>query len=159
MKILLIILSFLFLCCNSDSSTNSNKDDNIINEKIDLGEIKQELTKEEKEIAIKSVYLWLKYLDNENYSAAWEKSSFLIKESIPLNDWINTISPARGFLGEVVERKFKSSLYKEQLPGAPDGRYVIIQFDVVFKNKANAVETITPVYEDGEWKVSGYYIK
>ena len=46
------------------------------------------------------------------------------------------------------------------LPGAPDGEYVVIQFDTSFTNKKVAVETVTPMKdEDGIWRVSGYYVK
>jgi hypothetical protein len=47
-----------------------------------------------------------------------------------------------------------------QLPGAPDGQYVIIQYDTTFENKRKAIETITPMFDkDGIWRVSGYYIQ
>jgi hypothetical protein len=46
------------------------------------------------------------------------------------------------------------------LPGAPDGEYVVYQYKTSYKNKKKAIETITPMKEeDGVWKVSGYYIK
>ena len=42
----------------------------------------------------------------------------------------------------------------------PKGEYVILQFESSFENKKFAVETVTPMIEkNGEWKVSGYYIK
>jgi hypothetical protein len=46
------------------------------------------------------------------------------------------------------------------VPGAPAGEYVVIQYDTQFENAASAIETITPMHEkDGSWKVCGYYIK
>ena len=46
------------------------------------------------------------------------------------------------------------------LPGAPDGEYVVIQFEASFGNKRASVETVTPMLDkDGQWRVSGYYIK
>jgi hypothetical protein len=46
------------------------------------------------------------------------------------------------------------------VPGAPDGEYVVIRFKTKFKNKKSAIETATPMLENGgEWSVSGYYIK
>jgi len=46
------------------------------------------------------------------------------------------------------------------LPGAPDGEYVVFQFDTSFERKGTAVETVTVSKEtDGAWRVSGYYIK
>jgi hypothetical protein len=45
-------------------------------------------------------------------------------------------------------------------PGAPDGEYVVIQFETSFEKKKSSIETITPIKEkDGSWRVSGYYIK
>jgi hypothetical protein len=46
------------------------------------------------------------------------------------------------------------------VPGAPDGQYVLIQFETVFEKKAQSIETITPMLDaDRTWRVSGYYIK
>jgi hypothetical protein len=60
----------------------------------------------------------------------------------------------------VISRKLKTKVYKTSLPGAPDGQYVVIQFETSFQNKKSAIETVTPMFEkDGRWKVSGYYIK
>jgi len=60
----------------------------------------------------------------------------------------------------MVSRKVKSTTYKTALPGAPDGEYVVIEFESVFENKKAAVETVTPMMDkDGKWQVSGYFIK
>jgi hypothetical protein len=46
------------------------------------------------------------------------------------------------------------------LPGAPDGRYVIIQFNTSFANRPSSVETLTFIMvTNGSWKASGYFIK
>jgi hypothetical protein len=59
-----------------------------------------------------------------------------------------------------VSRTLKSRQYAASLPGAPDGKYVVIQYDSVFENKKGAVETVTPMLDpDGTWRVSGYFIK
>src|SRR3990172_8443962 len=45
-------------------------------------------------------------------------------------------------------------------PGAPDGQYVVIQYETSFERKSSAIETITPIREkDGKWRVAGYYIR
>lgn len=63
-------------------------------------------------------------------------------------------------LGEVLSRKVINRTYTTSLPGAPDEQYVVIQFETSFENKHNAVETVTPMMEpNGQWRVSGYYIK
>jgi hypothetical protein len=60
----------------------------------------------------------------------------------------------------VASRKVKSKSYKTSLPGAPDGEYVVIEFETSFEHKKSSIETVTPMVEkDGNWRVSGYYIK
>jgi hypothetical protein len=63
-------------------------------------------------------------------------------------------------LGRTISRKLKNKTYATSLPGAPDGEYVVIQYQTRFEHKASAIETITPMLdEDGKWRVSGYFIK
>ena len=70
------------------------------------------------------------------------------------------VGAARGPLGELVSRKLKSRDYTGKVPGGPDGKYVVIQYDSVFEKKAAAVETVTPMMDpDGVWRVSGYFIR
>jgi hypothetical protein len=45
------------------------------------------------------------------------------------------------------------------LPGAPDGSYVVIELSTSFEKKAEAIETVTPMLEEGVWRVSGYFIR
>jgi hypothetical protein len=67
---------------------------------------------------------------------------------------------ARQPLGKLISRKVKSATYATSLPGAPDGQYVVIQFKTSFENKKSGIETVTPIIDkDGNWRVSGYYIK
>ena len=99
-------------------------------------------------------------MDNEQYEASWEQAAELFKRAVTKEQWQQAASGVRKPLGPLVSRKLKSRQYTEQLPGAPDGQYVLIQFDAVFENKAAAVETVTPMLDpDGTWRVSGYYIR
>jgi hypothetical protein len=60
----------------------------------------------------------------------------------------------------MLSRKLKSATYKTTLPGAPDGEYVVVQYERSFEHKQSTVETITPMLDkDGKWRVSGYFIK
>lgn len=46
------------------------------------------------------------------------------------------------------------------LTGAPDGQYVVIQFESSFEKKKSVIETVTPMLDqDGQWRVTGCYIK
>ncbi len=70
------------------------------------------------------------------------------------------MSQTRKPLGTLLERKFSGAEFRTALPGAPDGKYVVITYRSSFQNKRITVETVTPMQEaDGKWRVSGYYIQ
>jgi hypothetical protein len=103
---------------------------------------------------------WLKLVDAGDYDASWEQAAKVFKGSVSKDHWREAIAGSRGPLGRVVSRKLKSREFKERLPGAPDGKYVIVVFDTVFEKKAGSIETITPMMDpDGTWHVSGYFIR
>jgi hypothetical protein len=84
----------------------------------------------------------------------------LFKDRVSVDEWEQQVSGVRESLGELVSRKFKSAEYVTTLPGAPDGKYVVLQYDSSFAHKKAAIETVTPMMDkDGQWRVSGYYIK
>ena len=75
-------------------------------------------------------------------------------------DWSDALNGARKPLGNQLSRKLGKAQNVKSLPGAPDGNYVVIQYETSFSNKKSAVETVTLVQEkDGKWRAAGYYIK
>jgi hypothetical protein len=103
---------------------------------------------------------WLALVDAGRYGESWEEAATYFKGAVTKEGWEHMIQGVRGPLGKLVSRKLKSRQYAEKLPGAPDGKYVVIQYGSSFANKKEAVETVTPML-DGErgWRVSGYFIK
>jgi hypothetical protein len=115
---------------------------------------------EAEKAAIESAKAWLALVDSGKYSESWEEAAGYFQSAVMKPGWEQTIRAVREPLGKTVSRKLKSQQYATSLPGAPDGEYVVIQFNTVFENKKSAVETITPMLDkDGKWRVSGYYIK
>lgn len=103
---------------------------------------------------------WLGLVDKGQYAESWKASSEIFRAAITSGKWDQALQGVRKPLGKVVSRKVQSATYSTTVPGAPDGEYMMIQFETVFENKSEAVETVTPMLEkDGAWKVSGYYIK
>ena len=103
---------------------------------------------------------WLKLVDAGDYAASWEQAAKVFKGAVKQGDWAQAAGGVRTPLGKLVSRKLKSREYAEKMPGAPDGRYVVVQYDTVFENKASAVETVTPMADpDGVWRVAGYFIR
>jgi len=103
---------------------------------------------------------WLLLVDEGNYAESWNQASGLFKSAVTKEQWQNSLKAFRVPLGKVTVRKLKSKQYTKSLPGAPDGEYVVIQYETTFEKKQSAIETITPMLDkDGKWRVSGYYIK
>ncbi|MEO6917617.1 MAG: DUF4019 domain-containing protein [Collimonas sp.] len=103
---------------------------------------------------------WMALTDAGKYGESWERAGTFFKTGIAKNTWETGIRSLRAPLGSVKARELKSTEYATTLPGAPDGEYVVIQYETQFENKKSAQETITPMREkDGSWKVSGYFIR
>lgn len=103
---------------------------------------------------------WLKIIDGGNYAQSWDEASSAFKAAVTQKDWERQVKAVRDPLGAVVSRKMKGAQYTKSLPGAPDGQYVVIQYDTSFANKKSAVETVTPMLDkDGKWRISGYYVR
>ena len=103
---------------------------------------------------------WLTLIDRDNYSESWNEASAIFQGGVTETAWENSMNTFRKPLGDLVSRNLKSAQAMTELPGAPDGHYVLMQFDTAFANKKSAVETVTFMLEkDGKWKAAGYYIK
>jgi hypothetical protein len=110
--------------------------------------------------AITAAEQWLSLVDSGSYQQSWSKAAAYFRNAITEEKWVQSLRAVRTPLGRLISRKVKSAAYKTSLPGAPDGEYVVIQFETSFENKKSAIETVTPMLEkDGTWRVSGYYIK
>ena len=112
------------------------------------------------QLAQQSSDAWLALVDSGKYAASWQEASQLFKAAVTKEQWQSALRGSRDPLGKMLSRKLKSATYKKTLPGAPDGEYVVIQYESSFEHKQSAVETVTPMLDkDGKWRVSGYYIK
>lgn len=115
-------------------------------------------TKESAAISVAENFLQL--VDSGRYSESWDATSRLFKSQISKQKWAEQLDTVRPLFGNIINRKIEDQKYTKSLPGAPDGEYVVIQFSTEFENKKKAIETVTPMLEsDGEWRVSGYYIR
>ena len=103
---------------------------------------------------------WLMEVDQGQYDQSWKDSAQFFREHVSSTDWQKAVSGVRAPFGKLLNRQKISSKPATSLPGAPDGKYVVIQFKTSFQNKKDAVETVTPMLDkDGKWRVSGYYVR
>lgn len=123
-------------------------------------EVASPLRAEAEKKAVESAEPWLALVDQGQYARSWETASEFLKNSVDRKSFVKALNASRKPFGEVKSRQLESKQYATSVPGAPDGRYVILQYKTVFANKKSAVETVTPMLDkDKKWKVSGYYVK
>ena len=103
-----------------------------------------------------AAHAWLLLLDRKDWGTAWDASSAVFRQTVPLGTWMDNVPKVRQPFGNMVERTPGMPLYKKTLPGRPDGDYVTVVFITKFANK-QVEETVTTVREsDGRWRVTGY---
>ncbi len=102
---------------------------------------------------------WLALVDGLQYQASWDRAATLFRQQVSPQQWRQAMAAARTPMGALHSRKLLRAAYKTSLPGAPDGEYVVLQFQTSFANKKSAIETVTPMLDGGSWRVSGYYVR
>ena len=103
---------------------------------------------------------WLGQIDAGKYANSWNQASAYFRGAVTEKSWSDALNGFRKPLGKLQSRKLLKAQSANSLPGAPDGNYVVMQFDTSFGNKKGAVETVTFMQEkDGKWRAAGYYVK
>jgi hypothetical protein len=107
-----------------------------------------------------AAHAWLLLLDRKDWGTAWDASSAVFRQSVPLGTWMDNIPKLRDPLGRFIEREPGEALYKRTLAGRPEADYVTVQFTSKFEKKPVVQELVTTVREpDGRWRVTGYQAK
>ncbi|MCL1125044.1 DUF4019 domain-containing protein [Shewanella surugensis] len=102
---------------------------------------------------------WLTIIDTGAYAESWQKAGSLFKTQLSQQRWVETLQGIRAPLGEVISRSEFSAGNFSSLPGAPDGEYVVLQYQTRFQNKAASTEILTLSKKSGQWLTVGYFIK
>ncbi len=125
---------------------------------LNLGAVAQKATADP--AAVSAAQAWLATIDEGNYARSWSNSAPIFQEKVTERSWEHSMETFRKPLGNLLSRKLKTAQPQTHMPGAPDGQYVVLQFDASFAEKKGAIETVTVGLEkDGVWRASGYYIK
>lgn len=103
-----------------------------------------------------AAHAWLALLDRRDWGTAWDTSSQVFRQTVPLGSWMDAVPKVREPFGPFVEREALEAVYKTTLPGRPDGQYVSVMFASKFAKQAIR-EVVTTVREpDGRFRVIGY---
>lgn len=121
-------------------------------------EVVEPATEQERQ-ALAAAEAWLQLLDSGAYDESWTAAATPFQDAVTQERWKASLEQVRTPLGATSSRTLKGTRHTTTLPNAPEGEYVVIQFATTFENRDGISETVTPMLEDGEWKVSGYYIR
>ena len=69
------------------------------------------------------------------------------------------VRSVRDQLGALKSRSESGVNLTQSLPGVPDGDYAVVRFQSSFANKADAIESVTMILEQGRWMAAGYFIR
>lgn len=110
--------------------------------------------------AVKRAEAWLTLVDQGKYAESWQGAARAFQAGISRDSWAQALGGGRAPLGKLVSRRMSSANHTTSLQGAPEGQYVVIQFNSSFESKKETVETVTAMLDpDGVWRVAGYFIK
>jgi hypothetical protein len=103
---------------------------------------------------------WLALADAGDAPGSWAAAASLFRNVVPEEQWAHALAAVRGPLGAVHARTLQAAHSATEMPGAPDGQYVVFEFHTQFEHKRAAIETVSPMRDhDGQWRVSGYYVR
>ena len=109
--------------------------------------------------ATAAVEVWLGQVDDGRYPDSWQSAASLFKKVVPQERWIEILKGNRQPCGKVLSRHLKSRQFTRTLPGAPEGQYVVLQYDTSFEHRATATETVSTMLDvDGQWRTAGYFV-
>lgn len=109
--------------------------------------------------ALQAAEAWLKLIDAGQYGASWDEASAMFRKAVSRSMWEKKAAAAREPLGKVISRKVASKQLTHELPGAPDGTYVVLTFETKFEHKERGIETLTMMLDDGKFRGAGYFIR
>jgi hypothetical protein len=103
---------------------------------------------------------WLGLVDRGQLGESWDSAASLFRSAVARPAWVTAVRTARAPFDPLGTRTLLSASFQTQLPTAPPGEYVVLQYRTKAGGGRTIVETITPMKEpDGRWRVSGYYIR
>lgn len=98
-------------------------------------------------------------LDNQEFLSAWNQTGIVNQSYQTYPEWFKKVLAVRPHLGQALSRVFEKHSEHSAWVGLPDGEYLRISFATSFLNKAEALETVVLVKEQGEWLVSAYFLR
>jgi hypothetical protein len=103
---------------------------------------------------------WLQQIDGGRYGESWDSAAAIFRGAVTRSGWEGAVKEGRAPFEPFGARELLRASFQRQLPNAPPGAYVVIQFRAKGGKGQTVIETITPARDtDGRWRVAGYYVR
>ncbi|NNG15812.1 MAG: DUF4019 domain-containing protein [Gemmatimonadales bacterium] len=103
---------------------------------------------------------WLEIVDAAEYGKSWDVAASFFKAAVTKDQWEAAVVQARGPYEPMGGRQFLGAQYATELPGAPKGEYVVMQYEIRASDNTRLIETVTQMIDtDGEWRLAGYFVQ
>ncbi len=113
-----------------------------------------------KQLAEQVARAMIKLSDAGEYGSIHDNADDFFRAAVTRDEFIKKSEAVLTPLGARKSLELASATYTTKAPGAPDGKYVILQFNSSFENKAEAVETVSlHEAEPNFWRLIGHFIK
>lgn len=107
----------------------------------------------------KAAESWLALVDAGRGAASWKQASSAFRAGMSRQAWTKRMRSIRSQLGQMQDRNLVSARFARQLPGSPEGEYVVLLFESRFAGYPVATErVIMRRGSDGSWGVAGYFV-
>ena len=109
--------------------------------------------------AIIAAEKFLETIDKNEFSLAWDQTGVINQSYSEHPDWFKKLLAVRPRLGQVINRSLDKVSHHDSWVGLPDGDYLRVSFQTAFHNKADSLETVVLIKEQGRWLVSSYHLR
>jgi dienelactone hydrolase len=108
--------------------------------------------------AIETAADWLALVDAGRYDESWDGLGAPARQGVAREQWASILGRSRAQYAGAPVRALTASQRREEIPGAPAGPYVILQYQSAFGTDRAATETVSLRLEDGAWRPVGYFL-
>ena len=103
---------------------------------------------------------WLGLVDSGQIDRSWEEAALPFQMAVTKAKWTESLRTARGSFEPFGARERILARYTTELPNAPKGEYVVLQYRTQVAGGHKVIETIVPMRDGSRgWRISGYFVR
>ena len=102
---------------------------------------------------------WLALVDEGEWEESWQQAGAIFRSQVTAQQWEEVAKSVRDPLGAVQSREVVAVQQTSNLPGVPEGDYIMLQFATAFAGASESVETVIMHDGDDGLKTVGYLVR